>query len=117
MRAVGTTPAVTGGNGETRRSRLSGPLPLPPWPASVCCRHDPDACGNIWGYGRKGQTWRYDRRPSLPRHPVVLGMLYAREPDAFGPAVADLLREGGLDRRGPACALPALRPRPAPEPS
>src|SRR5206468_2875974 len=65
---------------------------------------------------QEGMTWRWERGVVLPGVPVVIGLLYIREPSQYAPAAADLLREG--DWTAVVQLAPFLRsgPRPAPEP-
>jgi hypothetical protein len=77
---------------------------------------EPDTIRQYLGLRPEGATWRCDVRPVLPGVPVIVGILYAKQPGPFTPAVADLVREG--DWTAVVQLAPFLRsgPLPAPEP-
>jgi hypothetical protein len=56
----------------------------------------PELPERFLGLRREGSAWHLslDRRDRLPGAAVIIGILYASDPQAFAPAVADLLRDG-----------------------
>jgi hypothetical protein len=113
-RMLGAQPTVAGGNGEARGTDFR-PVARAALARLGLLASDPDALRQL-GLRPEGATWRYDRRQAPPGAPVVIGILYAREPDPYAPAAADLLREG--DWTAVVQLAPFLRsgPRPPPEP-
>jgi hypothetical protein len=76
---------------------------------------DADAIRQHLGMRLEGETWRFNSHPRLSSFPVVVGILYAKDPRAFVHVVAEMLRES--DWTTVAQLAPLLRdsPRPAPE--
>jgi hypothetical protein len=112
--ALAAPPAVPGGNGEEWWGDFR-PVALAALARLGLLTEDPDAIRQHLGLRQEGTTWRCDSTPLLPGAPVVIGILYARDPGAYTPAAADLLREG--DWAAVIQLAPFLRsgPLPAPE--